>query len=281
MDELTPTRSSLFIDSPAMQRIVEVQVLHPAGGGSRPSLYLLDGIDSGADQNMWTMKTDVVQFFADKDVNVVLPVGGHATYYTDWQSHDPTLGLNRWETFLTEELPPLIDRQSNGNGTNAIAGLSMGGQAALTLASRHRNLYRGVGAFSACPDTRTPTARSFIRASVAAKGGNADNMWGTDANPDWAANDPITNAANLRGLAIYQSVGNGIPGPRDTLETATSLIGPLEVGANACTRTFDQRLQSLGIPAKFVYRPVGTHSWGYWQDDLHDSWSTLGPAIGR
>ena len=37
IDELSPTRSTLSVDSPAMGRVIQVQVLHPAGGGARPS----------------------------------------------------------------------------------------------------------------------------------------------------------------------------------------------------------------------------------------------------
>ncbi|MDJ0496173.1 alpha/beta hydrolase-fold protein, partial [Gordonia alkanivorans] len=53
-----------------------------------------------------------------------------------------------YETFLTEELPPLIDEDFGGNGRNAIAGASMGGVAALTLATRLPAMYRGVSGYS-------------------------------------------------------------------------------------------------------------------------------------
>ncbi len=35
------------------------------------------------------------------------------------------------------------------------------------------------------------------------------------------------------------------------------------------------RLGQLGIPAKVTLRPNGTHSWGYWQDDLHRTWPSI------
>ena len=47
-----------------------------------------------------------------------------------------------------------------------------------------------------------------------------------------------------------------------------------------CVASFARRLGALRIPARVVYRPTGTHSWPYWQDALHDSWATIGPAIG-
>ncbi|TSE00698.1 esterase family protein [Skermania sp. ID1734] len=286
VDELAPNLSAVYIDSPSMARTVEIELIHPpAGAGPRPSYYLLDGVDAPDIQSSWTKKTDVVSFFAGKNVNVVMPVGGTGSYYTDWQQVDPTLGWNRWETFLTQELPPIIDSQFGGNGRNAIAGLSMGGQSALILATRHPQLYRAVAAFSSCPDVSQQYSKDLIRATVGSRGGNANNMWGPDSDPAWAAHDPTLHAANLHGMTVYLSVGNGLPGPhelslRPDLGTVIAEGGPLETAANMCTHQFQQRLNQVGVPATVVYRPWGTHSWPYWQDDLHDSWPTVAAALG-
>ncbi|MDJ0114788.1 esterase family protein, partial [Rhodococcus erythropolis] len=40
------------------------------------------------------------------------------------------------------------------------------------------------------------------------------------------------------------------------------------------------RLNALGIPATFDFKPSGTHSWGYWQDDLHNSWPMIASSMG-
>ncbi|MEU2001191.1 alpha/beta hydrolase family protein [Rhodococcus sp. NPDC019627] len=287
--KITPTRSAIFVNSPAMNRVVQVQVLHPAGGAARPSLYLLDGVSAGAEsdfrESTWTQKTDVVQFFADKKVNVVLPVGGTASYYTDWHLPDPTLGVNKWETFLADELPPIIDAQFSGNGTNAVAGVSMGAMGAANLMTRHPHLYRGLAAYSGCLDNTQPSSRDSVRGTVAFKGGNPANMWGPDFDPAWAAHDPTVNAEALRGKQIYISTGNGLPGPYEMatggdLASTIAVGGPLEAAANLCTQTFQQRLNALAIPATFVYRNSGTHSWPYWQDELRTSWPVLRGALG-
>ncbi|MFB8279765.1 alpha/beta hydrolase [Nocardia colli] len=283
VDNLTPTRAAVFIDSPAMGRTVQVQVLHPAGGGARPAYYLLDGLDPGTSQSTWTNATDAERFFAGANVNVVLPVGGEASYYTDWQQDDPQLGHYRWETFLTEELPPLIDARFNGNGVNAIGGLSMGGNAAFILAARNPWLYRAVAGYSACPDTGL--AMGAVMFSIANRGGNPINMWGPPGSPAWAEHDPALLAERLRGKTIYLSSGTGIPGPHETeikpqLAENIFLGGPVEFGVNACVVSFEQRLRGLGIPARVDYSATGTHSWSYWQDTLHASWSTIAPAIG-
>lgn len=281
--QLTPTRTALFVDSPAMGKQVQVQILHPAGGGSRPSYYLLDGLAPGDTESVWTVATDAVQFFANKNVNVVLPVGGLASYYTDWQQPDPLLGNYKWETFLTRELPPIIDGQFGGNGVNAVGGLSMGGNAAFTLATRNPWLYRAVAGYSACPDATLSAAATMF--SIAARGANPLNMWGLPGSRDWADHDAAINAERLRGKAIYLSTGTGLLGPHDLnldIELPARIFAgaPVEAMVNVCTVAFEQRLRILGIPARFAYRPSGVHSWPYWQDALHDSWPTIGPAIG-
>ncbi|QKT09624.1 alpha/beta hydrolase [Rhodococcus sp. W8901] len=286
--ELTDQRTALFVFSPAMNKVVQVQILHPKGAAARPSLYLLDGVSAGSEsdyqESTWTQKTDAVEFFADKNVNVVLPVGGTAGYYTDWERIDPVLGENRWETFLTRELPPIVDGRFRGNGVNAIAGLSMGAQGAMTLVARNPDLYRGVAALSGCMDTGRVESQAAVRGTVASKGGDADNMWGTPGDPAWPAHDPSVNAEQLRGKDIFVSTGNGLAGPYelgapDALEKVV-VGGPLEAASHSCTQLFDGRLAQLGIPATFLYRPYGTHSWPYWQDDLREAWPTLARALG-
>ncbi|MEV6274204.1 alpha/beta hydrolase family protein [Nocardia sp. NPDC051832] len=283
IDDKSPTRSAVFIDSVAMGRTIQVDVLHPADSAARPSYYLLDGLDPGVGQSTWTNATDAEPFFADRRVNVVLPVGGQASYYTDWVQEDPRLGRYQWETFLTSELPPLIDAAFHGNGVNGIGGLSMGGMAAFTLAVRHPELYRAVAGYSACPDLGL--ASSAIMFSVANRGGNPMNMWGAPGNAEWAAHDPALLADRLRGKTIYLSTGTGLPG-RHELEIKPQLPenvafgGPIEAGVNACVLSFDQRLRGIGIAASIDHSVTGTHSWSYWQDTLHRSWPTLAPALG-
>ncbi|MDJ0114615.1 alpha/beta hydrolase-fold protein, partial [Rhodococcus erythropolis] len=77
----------------------------------RPTLYLLNGAGGGEDRATWQRQTDVNEFFADKNVNVVTPLEGAFSYYTDWVNDDPSLGRQKWQTFLTQELPPVIDAE--------------------------------------------------------------------------------------------------------------------------------------------------------------------------
>jgi diacylglycerol O-acyltransferase / trehalose O-mycolyltransferase len=59
-----------------------------------PTFYLLPGIDGGDNLDpgasfapgtkSWFGMTDIQGFFADKNVNVVSPLGGQFSWYTDW-----------------------------------------------------------------------------------------------------------------------------------------------------------------------------------------------------
>ncbi|MEV0296524.1 alpha/beta hydrolase family protein [Nocardia sp. NPDC050710] len=276
----------VFVKSPAMSRTVEVQVLLPREQDrSRPTVYMLDGRSANPDSNNWTELGHADRFFEDKNVNVVLTVGGPASFYTDWQQPDPVLGTNKWETFLTRELPPLIDARFQGNGRNAIMGVSMGAEAAMMLTVRQPALYTAVAAHSGCFSMGTDVGQAQARTVVATYRGQPDNMFGKQDDPEWLAHDVIVHAEALRGKAVYLSVGSGLPGKYDVpgnpeLASTVGFGGPLEAGTNACTRRLTERLVKLGIPVTANFRPTGTHSWPYWADELAVSWPTIAGALG-
>lgn len=281
------TLTTLAVYSPSMDRTIDVQVLTPAvKNGPRPSLYMLSGIGEEDPANsMWLRKGGAAEFFEDKNVNVVLPLAGPGSFYADWQQDDPKLGRYKWETFLTKELPPLIDAEFDGNGRDGVAGLSMGAQSAMMLASRNPSLYSAVAAYSGCFTSAEVLGQASMRGIVSAFGGDANNMFGGPLDPDWAAHDVLAQAESLRGKAIYVSVGTGLPGPYERFETAKDwdivlVGGAIETGANYCTHKLDDKLRQIGIPATFDFEQVGTHSWAYWVDQLPKSWPTLSAGLG-
>lgn len=285
---LAPQILQVDVYSPAMDRVVPNTVLRPRGGGA-PTLYLLNGVRGGTDGVGWLRDSDYEDFFADKHVNVVTPIGGPSSNYTDWRFDDPVLGpaqANQWQTYLTRELPGVIDAQFATTGRNAIAGLSMSAGPALDLAIQAPWLYDAVGAYSGCPMNSGLFGTAQVAAVVAASGGNAFNMWGPPGDPWWAAHDPFLRAGELRGTAVYLSGASGIPGPVDKLPLhmipgAATGGGSVEAVANACTAAFSQRLNEVGVPHTYNYRDRGAHTWGLFEADLRNSWfTTLGPALG-
>lgn len=282
----------VYVYSPAMAKNILLRVIPSRSSGS-PTLYLLNGAAGGEEAPWdWLEHTDVVNFMSDKDTNVVIPIGGRESYYTDWIADDPVLGRNKWRTFLTQELPPIIDSMFSTNGRNAIAGLSMSGTAVLALAESAPGLYRSVASYSGCAGTSDPIGRAYVTAVVEGRGGgNVANMWGPPNSPLWVENDALINAEKLRGTALYISAGNGLAGPHDNLAgrnvggdpvfLAQQLVvsGTIEAAINQCTQNLRARLDGLGIPAQYNFRPAGTHSWDYWQDDLHTSWPLIANSL--
>lgn len=281
-----PRTMRIDVYSPSMGRTIPNDVITPAGGGPAPTFYLLTGIGGGSDGISWFNNTHVRDFFADKHVNVVMPVGGEYSMYTDWLADDPVLGRNQWQTYLTRELPAAIDSQLGTTGVNAIGGVSMAGSAVLDLSGQAPGVYRAVGSYSGCANTSGIVGQAMVRSMVELRGGgNATNMWGSLIDPLWRAHDPMLNAERLRGTALFVSSGNGIPGPIDDHNPA--LVVPQTIGgsvvemvSSVCTGAFQARLASLGIPATFHYLPQGSHSWGLFETELRESWSVVGGAIG-
>ncbi|WP_069163547.1 alpha/beta hydrolase [Nocardia altamirensis] len=280
----------VVVHSAAMNKPITLWMSHPGAGA--PTLYLLNAVDGGEDGGPWPRRTDVAAFFADKNVNVIVPMGGRASYYTDWLHDDAALGRNQWTTFLTRELPPLLADRFASTGRNAVAGLSMSATSALNLAISAPGMYQAVGAFSGCPRTSDAVAQAMVTSQLAVFGANVANMWGAPDNPAWIEHDPMVQAERLRGLALYVSAGTGAPGEHDDISdpgvdgNPARLVdrvvvgGAMETFVSGCTRPFIDRLRALGIPVTANLRPAGTHAWTYWQDDVHNSWPVFAGAIG-
>ena len=89
VEPVTERWVKVSVYSPSMDTVIVNDVLKAPGNASAPVLYLLNGIDGGLDNKGWFGLTDVQRFFADKNVNVVSPIGGQYSYYTDWIADDP------------------------------------------------------------------------------------------------------------------------------------------------------------------------------------------------
>ena len=294
IDKVSDRRWEVDVYSPSMDKVIPLQVLRPADTSQpRSTLYLLNGAGAGEDGANWLRQTDIASFFADKNVNVVIPTGGYLSYYTDWRNDDPVLGRNKWQTFMTKELPSVVDEALGTDGVNAIGGLSMSGGSVLDFAIQAPGLYKAVASFSGCAKTSDPIGQNVVRAIVEGVGrGNTVNMWGPIGDPEWVRHDPYINADRLRGVAIFVYSATGVPGPYESLYAKKPPDAPplpdqivvgggIEAASNFCSHLFADRLAALGIPATFDFRPAGTHSWLYWQDALRSSWTVLGPALGE
>lgn len=284
-----PDRVDLQVDSPAMGKVMTVSILLPQDRDSdRGTLYMLDGASGGDDASDWLTKGKAPEYFRDKNVTVVLPAGGAGSFYTDWQNNDPTLGRPQWETFLTGELPPLIDNAFHGNGRHAVLGLSMGGYSAMALIARHPEVYTGAASLSGCPAVSNVPNQAYVYATVAREGGSADNMWGAPTSGNWPAHDPTTRLSALRGKNLFVAAGSGDAGqydanrpadPGQTRELTLALGDVIERAVGSCSRDFTDALHGEGVPVVEHYPAIGTHSWPYWVDYARLAWPVLSAGL--
>ena len=296
--------------SPSMGIDIPLAVITPDGtfDEERPTIYMLNGA-GGAEQGMdWITATtysdlspdeNIIEFYRNKGVNVVIPQAGAFSYYTDWvespQSGYLTQEKILWETFLTKELPEVLENEINGNGKRAIAGMSMSATSALLLAEHNPGFYDAVGSFSGCAATSRPFPNLFANLTVNRGGGNTTQMWGPQGGEYNVYNDALVNSNNLRDSEVYVSSNSGLPGATDmgsskiesqglsaAMSGSATLIiegGIIEAAANACTHDLKAKMDSQGVDADWNFRPTGTHSWPGWRKDLAESWPTFARGL--
>src|SRR5699024_1339484 len=130
------------VTSEAMQREVRVEVYRAPAGVDAPNMYFLDGVGSESPSGWSGGMGWGDPELRNRQVNVIAPTGAPSSMWADWAEDDPILGPNKWETFLTEELPGLLEVGLDGvaeplphNGAWGVLGVSMGAAPALHLAN--------------------------------------------------------------------------------------------------------------------------------------------------
>ncbi|MDH4657648.1 hypothetical protein J7S19_03290 [Corynebacterium pyruviciproducens] len=287
---ITDRRIAVFIKSAAMPgEPVQVQMLLARDWYSNPSktypeVWALDGLRALDTENGWTINTNIEQMFADKNVNVILPVGGESSFYSDWLG--PNNGKNyKWESFLTQELPAVLKQGYRSNGQRAVTGISMGGTAAMNLAERRPDLFNFVGSFSGYLDTTSPGMPLAIRGALSDAGGyDATAMWGPDGSQQWIDHDPKLGLDALKGKTVYVSSGSGKDDFGQPDSVANGPANPagvgLEVISRMTTQTFVDRANQARLEVVSQFRPSGIHAWPYWQFEMTQAWPYIADSLG-
>nr|WP_280395882.1 alpha/beta hydrolase family protein [Nocardia brasiliensis] len=273
---------------PSSMGPIKVQVQWAAGGGSA-ALYLLDGLRARSDRNAWSFETNAMDLFKNDNLTLVMPVGGESSFYADWYRPSNLNGQKftyKWKSFLTRELPSFLEGLGVSRSNNAIAGLSMGGSAALTLAAFHRDQFRHASSLSGYLNLSAPGMREAVRLAMLDAGRYDVDAMAPAASSRWLRLDAVTLAPQLRGLPMYVSAASGLPGEFDkpgsiggVFNTGTAMA--LEALALVGTRAFESRVASLGIPVRFDFPAAGTHSWLYWQRQLANARPDILNALGH
>jgi S-formylglutathione hydrolase FrmB len=280
--DITDRLVELRVHSDALHQDVGVRLLLPMdwkrfSHRKWPTLYLLHGCcDGDTGFRSWTDKTDVTAFTANTNALIVMPEGGAVGFYSNWYD-----GSVDWEKFHLTELRRLLEHEFHAGAPRAVAGLSMGGFGGLSYAARHPGFFQTVASYSGLVDTTfhgsltTDAIQNFLTGA----GFDKNGLWGDpQAQADvWAAHNPYDQAWRLRGIPIFLSSGNGQPGPFDP---AGASADPLEQVLGLQAAEMADRLRQYGVCLTTdVYGP-GTHSWPYWERELHRSFPMLMRSIG-
>ena len=275
----------VVVYSPSMEREVRNEVILPGGLGNstpRPTFYLLMGADGAANGWSWRNSSDYQEFFQDKLVNVVTPIGSVSSMQADWYRDDKATGRNKWLTYFTKELPPLMDEHFHGTGRDAIAGISMSGGPALNIASLEPERFAAAASYSGCPATSGVLGDTYVRQALKLNGADPHRMWGMSSNPAWMAHSPVLHLDALENTKLFISAAQGVPGAIDDTKTSSERIGPpvaIEAASYACSSYFVDKAQRAGLDVEWYPQVEGTHSWGLFEKSMRRSWGVIGQAL--
>lgn len=234
---------SLMTYSGVMSKEIKAVVVTPdtySTTNPLPVVYLLHGYDDVAGGGWFKRNTGFEQLADMHNLIIVLPDGGHDSWYFD----SPVDKSYQYESYIVKELVPFIDKsystiaKREGRG---ITGLSMGGHGALYLAIRHQDVFSVAGSMSGGVDIRPFS-------------GN----WGI-----------------IKRLGSYDEYPERWQ--QNTVMGMLHLVKPKSLGLIIDCGTADffydincklhSELEYRNIPHDFISRPGG-HTWDYWANAI-------------
>lgn len=288
--ENNPRLWNAVVSAPALSEPVHVAIYLPADYDSQPDrrypvLYLLHGQGDARDFALpWVVagKAPALVNASPYQGILVMPQCGKACWFTDWQKATPGGYKPQWETYHVKQLLPWIDANFRTLGTResrAIAGLSMGGFGALSMAGRFPQLFGHVGSFSSATDIQDLITQQVAIANTvtlmagaaytsaetgsAWKARDVQDVFGPYSSDGWRNHNPMVLAPIYRqakvNLAVYTGGGVG-----------AGYIDPLEVMSGSLNDKFHQQLKAQGVPHRYCKGSTGKHAYPYWQADLTD-----------
>ena len=212
------------------------QYAHGKATDRFPVVYLLHG--SGGDYTDWTAKSHIGKLADRYHVILVMPDGGHESWYID----SPVDPRSRYETYVGTEVVAYIDEHFRTIATKqarAITGLSMGGFGALHIALDRPDEFGAAGSISGAVDPRGCEDEPGIEQVFGDPVRHAD-FWNNEAI--------VENARSFGSEHIALTIDCGV---NDSLVQSNRML--------------HERLVELGVPHDYAERPGG-HTWKYWSN---------------
>jgi putative tributyrin esterase len=232
------------LNSVALGRTLPYRVILPVGYASSttryPALYLLHGY--GGDYTNWTMHSKVVAAAAPLALLIVTPEGGNS-WYVNGENGE------KWESYIAEDLVADVERKyraAAGRNGHAIAGLSMGGYAAIRIGLRRPGEFAFAASLSGAFDITREN-------DVFTRGNHVDltPIFGKPGSMARRDNDVyalIAHADPKQTPYVYL-----VEGTRDRW------LEP--------NRDVARALSIAGIPYEYHETP-GTHDWTFWDREI-------------
>lgn len=291
----------LVFQTPALPEPVHTFVYLPStyatsGSARYATLYLLHGGLPEDNALSWPHNNvaSIVDSSNFKGI-VVMPEGGKAGWYTDWQGADGKGRRPLWQTFHISDLVPWIDanlRTVASASSRAVAGASMGGYGALAYAGQYPNLFSAVGSFSGAANIQDTATQQLAIANLTTlfagtaitmsempiNGGSLDHLV-SDVQlvfgpySTWAQKNPSANptAYSSFHVALYAGSGSATNnGDLPYLPDNPADAGQwMEYVVRADNAKLHSALKSSGIAHRYC-AGAGFHDPVKWQADLVD-----------
>ncbi|HID39794.1 MAG TPA: esterase family protein, partial [Calditrichaeota bacterium] len=234
---------TFYVKSRVMEKTIANIIIKPVQykqeANGYPTLYLLHG--AGGNFSDWAVKVPEIKEYADRyNIIIVCPDGGVTSWY--WDS--PIDNKMRYETYITRELVPWVDKNFKtipSKEKRAITGLSMGGHGALYLAFRHQDIWGAAGSMSGGVDIR-PFPNNWDMAKRLGSYANHKDRW--------EENTIINMLYLLNGKSLKIIFDCGVD---DFFYKANKRL--------------HQEMVYRNIPHEYIERP-GKHDWNYWRNSI-------------
>jgi S-formylglutathione hydrolase FrmB len=244
----TPSRASrvdtLDVYSPSMQKNSRCVIITPDAytltGQPYPVLYLLHGWSGNYVD--WLNDAPQLALMADRyQLLIVCPDGGYDSWYLD----SPVDSTMRYDTHVSREVVSFVDQHYHtrrDRGGRAIAGLSMGGHGAITLAAKHPDVYGAAGSMCGGLDLRPFKINRWNLKRVV---GNPLTHW-----KNWEAASAVNMADRFKNANVQLIIDCG--------------VGDFFIETN---RDMHQKLLAANVPHEYTERP-GEHTPEYWTNAI-------------